>query len=101
MKAKLNNYWFESGTPTFLINQLRIFHTDITSLDSLEVFSSDFDQPTENMKDALPLLYQSGYLTIKGYDRDSQLYTLAIPNQEVRIGYIDGLLPEVNGTSRR
>jgi len=100
-QRELNNYWFESGTPTFLINQLRIFHTDITSLDSLEVFSSDFDQPTENMKDALPLLYQSGYLTIKGYDRDSQLYTLAIPNQEVRIGYIDGLLPEVNGTSRR
>lgn len=100
-QRELNNYWFESGTPTFLINQLRIFHTDITSLDSLEVFSSDFDQPTENMKDALPLLYQSGYLTIKGYDRDSQLYTLAIPNQEVRIGYIDGLLPVYTGLSAR
>lgn len=79
---------------------LRPFTEQYGKID-LEVFSSDFDQPTENMKDALPLLYQSGYLTIKGYDRDSQLYTLAIPNQEVRIGYIDGLLPEVNGTSRR
>jgi hypothetical protein len=100
-QRELNNYWFESGTPTFLINQLRFFKTDITSLDSLEVFSSDFDQPTENMKDALPLLYQSGYLTIKDYDRDSQLYTLAIPNQEVRVGYIDGLLPVYTGLTAR
>ena len=100
-QRKLDNYWFESGTPTFLIHQLQHFKTDITSLDSLEVFSSDFDQPTENMKDALPLLYQSGYLTIKDYDRDSQLYTLAIPNQEVRIGYVDGLLPIYTGLLSR
>lgn len=78
-QRELNNYWFESGTPTFLIRQLQFFKTDITSMESLEVFSSDFDQPTENMKDALPLLYQSGYLTIKNYDADSQLYTLSIP----------------------
>ena len=100
-QRKLANYWFESGTPTFLIHQLQYFKTDITSLDSLEVFSSDFDQPTENMKDALPLLYQSGYLTIKDYDRDSELYSLAIPNQEVRIGYVDGLLPIYTGLSSR
>lgn len=87
LQSNLDNYWFESGTPTFLIRQLQYFRTDITSLDSLEVFSSDFDQPTENMKDALPLLYQSGYLTIKSYDRESDMYTLAIPNQEVRVGY--------------
>ena len=65
---KLDNYWFASGTPTFLIRQLQYFKTDIMSLDKLEVPSSAFDQPTENMKDALPLLYQSGYLTIKDYD---------------------------------
>ena len=69
------------------------FHTDITSLDGLDVPVSAFDQPTENMQDALPLLYQSGYLTIKGYDREAQVYTLSIPNQEVRIGYAEGLLP--------
>ena len=67
------------------------------SFDSLEAFASDFDQPTENMKSALPLLYQSGYLTIKGYDRESETYTLSIPNQEVRIGYIEGLLPAYTG----
>ena len=93
----LKNYWFASGTPTFLIKQLQHFHTDITSLDSLDVPESAFDQPTENMKDALPLLYQSGYLTIKDYDPDTEAYYLAIPNQEVRVGYIYGLLPTYTG----
>ena len=60
---------------------------------NLEVPSSAFDQPTENMHDALPLLYQSGYLTIKDYDPEGEIYTLSIPNQEVRIGYAKGLLP--------
>lgn len=66
------------------------FHTDIMSLDRIEVPDSAFDRPTENMEDALPLLYQSGYLTIKDYDRMTQIYTLAIPNQEVRVGYVNG-----------
>jgi hypothetical protein len=94
---KLDNYWFASGTPTFLIQQMQHFKTDITSLDRLEVSSSAFDQPTENMEDALPLLYQSGYLTIKDYDPDIEAYTLSIPNQEVRVGYIRGLLPVYTG----
>ena len=101
MKAFLHrdiaSYWFESGTPTFLIHQLQHFHTDIMSLDRLEVASSAFDQPTENMSDALPLLYQSGYLTIKDYNPVIEAYTLSIPNQEVRIGYIQGLLPAYIG----
>ena len=93
----LKNYWFASGTPTFLIKQMQHFHTDITSLDSLDVPESAFDQPTENMRDALPLLYQSGYLTIKDYDPDTEAYALAIPNQEVRVGYVNGLLPTYTG----
>ena len=94
---QLDNYWFSSGTPTFLIRQLLHFRTDIMSLEKLEVPSSAFDQPTENMHDALPLLYQSGYLTIKNYDREGEIYTLSIPNQEVRIGYVKGLLPVYSG----
>ena len=94
---QLDNYWFASGTPTFLIHQLQHFKTNIMSLDKLEVPSSAFDQPTENMQDALPLLYQSGYLTIKDYDREGEVYTLSIPNQEVRIGYVKGLLPIYTG----
>ena len=96
-QKEVANYWFESGTPSFLIRQMQHFHTDITSLDGLDVPVSAFDQPTENMQDALPLLYQSGYLTIKGYDREAQVYTLSIPNQEVRIGYAEGLLPAYVG----
>lgn len=84
---ELNNYWFSSGTPTFLIRQMQFFRTDITSFENLEAFSSDFDLPTEAMTNALPLLYQSGYLTIKGFDRESEMYTLSIPNQEVRISF--------------
>ena len=97
LQSKLANYWFESGTPSFLIRQMQHFRTDITSLDHLEVPSSAFDQPTENMTDALPLLYQSGYLTIKDYDPEGEFYTLSIPNQEVRIGYVKGLMPTYTG----
>ncbi len=94
---KLGNYWFDTGTPTYLIRQLRRFNADITKMDRLEVPASAFDQPTENMRDALPLLYQSGYLTIKDYDREMEAYTLALPNQEVRIGYVRGLIPAFIG----
>ena len=97
LHRRLNNYWFSSGTPTFLIRQMQHFHTDITSLDSLDVPETAFDQPTENMMDALPLLYQSGYLTIKDYDPDTEAYELSIPNQEVRVGYVNGLLPTYTG----
>ena len=96
-QQKVAGYWFESETPTFLIHQLQHFRTDIMSFDKLEVPSTAFDQPTENMKDALPLLYQSGYLTIKDYDQEIESYSLSIPNQEVRIGYTKGLLPAYTG----
>ena len=97
LQRDVTNYWFDSGTPTFLIRQLKYYRTDIMSLDKMEVPVTAFDQPTENMEDALPLLYQSGYLTIKSYDRDGEVYTLSIPNQEVRIGYTQGLLPAYTG----
>ncbi len=91
-QKKLGNYWFESGTPTFLLRQMRHYKTDITQLDMQHVSSEAFDQPTEAMRDALPLLYQSGYLTIKGYDREADEYTLGLPNKEVRQGMAKGLL---------
>ena len=94
---ELGNYWFESGTPTFLIRQMQHFHTDITTLEEMTEPSSAFDRPTEAMETALPLLYQSGYLTIKDYDRESQLYRISIPNKEVRIGFVEGLLPTYIG----
>ena len=96
-QKKVSNFWFESGTPTFLIRQMQYFRTDIMALDEIEAPAESFDVPTEAMTSALPLLYQSGYLTIKDYDRESLIYTLSIPNQEVRIGYTQGLLPTYVG----
>ena len=98
-EKEMKNFWFSTGTPSYLIRQLEHFHTDITSMEHMEVASSAFDQPTENMQDALPLLYQSGYITIKDYERESQMYTLSIPNQEVRVGFVDGLLPSYTGVT--
>ena len=96
---EIGNYWFDTATPTFLIRQMQHFRTDITSLENLEVSSDAFDRPTEAMEDALPLLYQSGYLTIKNYDREMESYLLSIPNQEVRIGFVKGLMPTYLGLS--
>jgi hypothetical protein len=96
-QKEVSNYWFESGTPTFLIRQLQHFRTDITAMDDMEEPVDAFNVPTEAMTTALPLLYQSGYLTIKGYDREGELYRLSIPNQEVRVGYTKGLLPTYIG----
>ena len=101
LQSKLNCYWFESGTPTFLIHQLQHFRTDIMSLEKLEVMATAFDQPTDDMDDALPLLYQSGYLTIKDYDPETDSYTLSFPNQEVHTGYARGLIPAYLGLKLR
>ena len=86
-------YWFSSGTPTYLINMLRKFSVLPTKIGKTLARASAFDAPTENMRTITPLLYQSGYVTIKGYDRMSQLYTLDLPNKEIRVGLFESLLP--------
>jgi len=96
-----SSFWFESGTPTFLIRQMQHFHTDITTMDQIEASAYSFDRPTEAMEDALPLLFQSGYITIKDYDKESDTYLLAIPNKEVRVGLIGGLIPSYIGLQQR
>ena len=96
-EKEIKNFWFESGTPTFLFNQMKRFGTDITQMDEILADVTSFDRPTETLTDALPLLYQAGYLTIKKYDRKYNIYTLSIPNQEVRIGFAKGLLPYYSG----
>ena len=92
-QKEIKDYWFESGTPTFLIEQMRRFNTPPMLLDNIEAASSVFDRPSETMTDAISLLYQSGYLTIKSYDRDFGTYQLGIPNKEVRVGLSENLLP--------
>ena len=92
-KKRVDNYWFTSGTPTYLIEMMRKFDVEPSDINHLEACSSEFDAPTENMLSLIPLLYQSGYITIKGYDKESDLYTLDLPNREVRIGLMRSLLP--------
>lgn len=87
------NFWFSTGTPTFLINILQQTDFDIRELDDITATAEQFDAPTNTITDPLPVLYQSGYLTIKGYDPEFQLYTLSYPNKEVRKGFIESLMP--------
>lgn len=87
------NYWFSTGTPTFLIELLQQMNFDIRLLDRMDAKPEDFDKATDCLTDPIPVLYQSGYLTIKEYDPDFQLYTLAYPNKEVRKGFIESLMP--------
>ena len=87
--GKVKPYWFETGTPTALIQLLRKAKVTggTTRVEAIKRKVADFDRPTEQLtSDAAPLLYQSGYLTIKDYSRVSDNYTLDIPNKEVRIG---------------
>ena len=86
-------YWFSSGTPTYLINMLRKFKVLPTNIAKTYARASAFDAPTENMKTITPLLYQSGYITIKSYDKMSQLFLLDLPNKEIKVGLFESLLP--------
>jgi hypothetical protein len=72
---------------------MKRFNIDVTTLDDITAAEINFDTPTENMSTAIPLLYQSGYLTIKDYDIYTKTYTLGIPNEEVRVGLMDSLIP--------
>ena len=93
-KQEMDDYWFGSGTPTYLINMMRKYEFLPADLgETIEVGKKDFDAPTEMMTTIIPLLYQSGYVTIKGYDKPTKLYQLALPNQEIRVGLYGSLLP--------
>ena len=92
-KRKIGSYWFASGTPTYLIEMMRKFGVAPSQIGPTEAMASAFDAPTERMTSLTPLLYQSGYTTIKDYNPISGLYTLDIPNNEIRVGLMESLLP--------
>ena len=92
-KRKIGSYWFASGTPTYLIEMMRKFGVAPSQIGRTRAMASAFDAPTERMTSLTPLLYQSGYTTIKDYNPISDLYTLDIPNKEIRIGLMESLLP--------
>lgn len=91
--GRLNSYWFGSGTPTYLIEMLRKYNVLPSEIGGIEAMAADFDAPTEQMESIVPLLYQSGYITIKNGDPQMEIYLLDIPNKEVRVGLMRSLLP--------
>ena len=95
--GKFGSYWFGSGTPTYLIKMLGKFGVNPSDIGPKQAKASIFDAPTETMTNITPLLYQSGYITIKDYNKILDLYTLDIPNKEVRLGLMESLLPNYVG----
>ena len=96
--GKLKAYWFGSGTPTYLIEKMREFHVLPSQLGRVRAKASSFDAATERMTSLTPLLYQSGYLTIKDYEKKIDVYTLDFPNKEIEVGLFDSLLPGYLGS---
>ena len=98
-KAKdFGSYWFATGTPTFLVNYLKEAHYFIPDLDgNVELNESGLETYRAVTENALPILFQSGYLTIIGYIKEARLYKLGFPNDEVRYGFLENLLPAYSG----
>ena len=96
----LDNFWFQTGTPTYLVNLLKESDYDLRLLiEGVEVTASAFFEYRAEVKNPLPMKNQSGYLTIKDYDRDVLLYTLGFPNDEVRYGFLNFLVPYYTGVT--
>jgi hypothetical protein len=93
--GEFDNYWFHTGTPTFLANLLKESNYDLRKIiDGIKLESADFAEYRVNAdRNPIPLIYQSGYLTIYDYDKLLKLYTLGFPNDEVRYGFMKFLLP--------
>jgi hypothetical protein len=90
---EFGNYWFETGTPSYLVALLKRHHYNLEKMDSVMVDSDTLNSIDPESKDPIPVIYQSGYLTIKGYDPVYELYRLGIPNKEVEVGFYKYLLP--------
>ena len=94
----LKSYWFESGTPTFLIEMMRMFNVKRSDIEEKWVVESAFNVTLENMNSILPVIYQTGCLTIKNCDKRIDLYRLDIPNQEVSSVLKEVILPRFVST---
>ena len=90
---KYGSYWFATGTPTYLVELLKKSEFALTELSNVEVGVDTLDSIHRADINPIPVLFQSGYLTIKGYDEEFKLYTLNYPNEEVRQGFVKFLLP--------
>ena len=92
---RIEPYWFATGTPTFLINYLRRVQYNIPDLENrARLSASRFDSYRADMLNPLPILFHTGYLTIKGYDPETWVYELGFPNNEVRYEFYENLLAD-------
>lgn len=91
---KLKDHWFEVGTSSSLLKYLEGYNLrDVASYDGIEVYGTEFNIPCEDASTPMPLLYQSGYLSIASYDKRMDSYMLHYPNKEVRSGMVGCLMP--------
>ena len=94
VKQRFGSYWFGTGTPTFLVNFLKETHYFIPDLDGhVELTESGLETYRAVAQDVVPILFQAGYLTIKQYITEARLYRLGFPNDEVRYGFLENLMP--------
>lgn len=92
-KLRYKDYWFETGTPTFLVDLLKMHNYRLLDI-TREKVSGDVINSIDSMStNPIPVIYQSGYLTIKGYDERFKKYRLGFPNKEVEEGFLNFLLP--------
>ncbi|MBC5645141.1 ATP-binding protein [Parabacteroides sp. BX2] len=92
--STFDNYWFQTGTPTFLVELLKKSDYDLrTLINGVETDASSFSEYRVAVNNPIPLIYQSGYLTIKDYDPRFKLYTLCFPNEEVKYGFLNFIAP--------
>ena len=93
--SDFGSYWFESGTPSFLVKTLQNQPFQLFSImdgrKATETQFKDYDPDSKNM---LPVIYQSGYLTIKDFEKRGRIYTLGFPNKEVEDGFLNAILPK-------
>ena len=94
---KIGQYWFETGTPTYLVELLKMHQYNLSDIEKEEVVSDVLNSVDVASTNPLPVIYQSGYLTIKGYDPEFGLYRLGFPNREVRQGFVRFLIPSYTG----
>ena len=90
-EGDVGNYWFGTGTPSSLIDLLRTKYLSMPDLENYRCNLEEFDAPTERIEDPVPVLFQSGYLTLKAYDRYTDEYILGFPNEEVYRGFAGSL----------
>jgi hypothetical protein len=98
-KNEFNNYWFETGTPSYLVHLLKKYHCKLEEMASAQVSDKALRGIQSQSSDPIPMIYQSGYLTIVGYNPTYKLYQLGIPNKEVEDGFYNYLLPNYANVS--